>query len=212
MTAPYLGGCSIDRAEWLSARSLRVWFTTTHGSDLCYQVYAGRELAGWTEYTTDRNLTANVIPNNWPQHLTLLAVTPANRQTDYGSQLPLRPYNRAKLQWSASSYPSDAEFFDVTAGTEVGGLVDAANLLARIPFGADGDYEYITDPMPGTGIWNFEIAGRDNRPGGGNLGSGEAVSADLLSHPPDVTPNADGTRFSVSVSSQQFTIDYAVAG
>lgn len=200
MTAPYMGGFKITGAGWLSSHAIVVLISTSYSNLYAYQLYAGRTLIG-TAAPGDRRIVGQLKPSAWPQHLTVLAVLPANRIIDYGRSLPLRPYNKARFTFNTASWPSDSKLIELTAGTAVGGVVDLANIVARVPFDTDGEFEIFSPPMPGSGTWNFEIAGRDYRPPEGNRGTALAVAANLLAHPPDVVPQADNSRFSVSVAS-----------
>lgn len=208
MTAPYLGGFKIKAIGWLGPQSVIVVFSSSYGSSYLYQLYAGRTLIGVTRGTGDRSIIGSLSPSEWPQHLTLLAVAPENRLTDYGASLPLRPYNKVKLTFSTSSWPSDAKLIELSAGTAVGGAVDTTNVLKRVFYETDGTFTIYSTPMPGTGQWNFEIAGRDDKPPDGNRGTALAVSADVIAHPPDVVLQDDNTRFSVSIASGTATVTF----
>lgn len=210
--APYMGGFKITRVAWLGSQSISVVFTSTYGSSYVYQLYAGRTLIGVTSSATDRTVVGDLEPSLWPQHLTLLAVSPANRLVDYGLSLPLRPYNRVRFSFSTSSWPSDSKCIELSAGTAVGGAVDVSNVVERIFFDTDRDFEILSPPMPGSGQWNFEIAGRDNRPPSGNRGTALAVNANVLAHPPDVVPNDDNTRLAVSVAGGEATVTFTNPG
>lgn len=208
MTAPYLGGFSITAVGWLSSHAIIVVFASSYGRSYNYQLYAGRTLIGTTTSPGERKIVGSLKPSVWPQPLTLMAVAPAQRTTDYGASLPLRPYNKAKFVFSTSSWPDDAEFIELTGGTEPGGAVDTDTILERIPFDTDGEFEIFSPPMPGSGTWNFELAGRDNRPPEGNRGTALALQADLLAHPPDVQLNSDDSRLSVAVSGGTATVTF----
>lgn len=208
MTAPYLGGFSITSVGWLSSQAIAVAFSSSYGSRYQYQLYAGRSLIGVTRGTGQRVVIGELEPSDWPQHLTLLAVRPAFSLVDYGRRLPLRPYNKARITFSTASWPDDAKLIELSAGTVPGGAVDAGNILERIFFDHDGEFEIFSPAMPGSGQWNFEVAGRDNRQPDGNRGTALAVSADLLAHPPDVVLQPDNTRFSVAVAAGVATVTF----
>ena len=204
MTAPYAGGHQLLRAVWTGPRALRVTFSSTYGTTYHYQVYAGRTLAGVTKAPSERSIIAQVPPSLYPQPLQLLAVTAGNRNTDYGSPLPLRPYNKARLRFASSAW-TDAKYIDVTRGSTAGGAVSSANLVRRILFDTNRTYEVVTDPLPGSGTWNFEIVGKDAV---GNVGTELEQSVTVVAMPPDVTLNSSGNRLTVSVASQTATIGY----
>lgn len=205
-----LGGFKITKAQWVSPTAIRVSFSTSYGTAHQYQLYAGRELIGATLSTSERSVTGQLKPSAWPQHLTIVAVDPAERLTDYGATLPPRPFNRVKLTFSTSSWPADAEFIEVTGGTEPGGSVDPNNLLARVLYDTDREYEITTPPLAGSGVWNFSVAGRDNRPGGGNLGTAATAQATVTAHPPDVAL-VGGNRFSVAIEAGVATVSWSFA-
>ena len=208
MAAPYLGGFRITALGWLSGQSLAVAFSSTWGSRYQYQLYAGRSLIGTTKNTQQRIVVGELIPSEWPQHITLLAVLPGLSLVDYGRELPRRPYNKARITFSTAAWPDDAKLIELSAGSVPGGAVDPENVVERIFFDTDGDFEIFSPPMPGSGQWNFEVAGRDNRLNEGNRGTALAVSAQLLAHPPDVVLQSDNTRFAVAVAGGQATVTF----
>ncbi|MBW3538763.1 MAG: hypothetical protein KY476_00685 [Planctomycetes bacterium] len=216
MAAPYLGGLRITKAQWVGTHDLLVRFSSTYVASYHYQLYAGRTRVAVTTNPNDRTLLATLKPSVWPQHLWLLAVALAERLTDYGSALPLRPYNVAELTFSTSTWPADSEFIDITAGTVPGGAVDPANLLERILFDTTRQYSIRVDPRGPSGTWNFKPTGRDNRPPAiagdepGNLGTALAFSQELLTHPQDVVLDDDGHRFGVSVAGGTATLTYTL--
>lgn len=205
MPAPYLGGLRITAAAWLGPATLRVAYAS-EWAGLCHQLYAGRRLVGVSASTTARAIAAPFAAGAAPEHLAIAAVAPADRLVDFGPRLPRRPYARVRLAFEASGFPADAKFLDVTAGTAAGGAVDPANLIARELYDADGAYEVLTEPMPGSGAWNFEVRGRDGRPPDGNLGDPLALSAAVLVYPPDVALRPDGTRLDAAAAAGTLTV------
>ena len=204
----HLGGLAITRAEWLGTTALRVEFSTVDTGQL-FQLYAGRKRIGVTSDVSERAVIGQLQPSLYPQHLTLVAVDPADKETDYGDELPKRPYNCVRLTFTISGWPSDAAFVDVVGSTEPGGAVDQDNLLVRQPYDTDRVYTATTPALPGSGDWDFEVTGRDNRPSGGNEGPALELSANILAHPPDVALNeSDGSRLSVSVAGGVATIGF----
>ena len=210
MTAPYLGGIQISGMEWLASHSLLVRFRSTYGTTYLYQVYAGRTLLGATHNPASRSIVVNLLPTEYPQAIYLLAVETDQRLTDYGPELPIRPFNRVRLTFTASAWPADAKFIDITAGTVPGGAVDDDNLLERLLYDADREYEVTTDPFGPTGTWNFEVVGRDDTEPDGNAGTPLALSQAILTHPQDVQLDADGHRFSLSVAAGTATASYTL--
>jgi len=209
MSGPFSGGHRITGISVEGPFALRVRFSTTY-TDKCHQVYIGRQLAGHTDSVSDTEIICSYVPSDWPEHgPQLLAVEPAYKLTDYGSLLPPRPYNSVKLTWTTSGWSPDTRFCEVTSGTEPAGAVDLENVLQRVLFDADRAYEFITDPLSGTGSWLFEIAGRDATLPGGNRGTAASIATSIYAHPPDVDFAADGyNRFEMAVAAGELTVTF----
>lgn len=205
-----LGGMQISPpVRWVSSTAIAVRFTSTYGATRFHQLYAGRQLIGVTSSRSSRRIIGQLKPSTYPQPLQLAAVDPADRLTDFGSTLPRsRAYNRVRMQIATSSYPADAKFIDVTAGTEPGGAVDSSNRIGRILFDTDRTYVFITEPLGPGGTWNFEAAGVDDKLLNGNTGAALALSQAIETAPPDVGTASDGNRLTVSIASQQATIGF----
>lgn len=199
MTAPYLGGIGITQLVGMDTGQLLVEFESVYGGEYLYQFYLGRMLAGVTTSPYARSLMVEDLASVWPEHATLLAVDPAEALTDYGGQLPTRPYNRVKLSIDTTGMESGTRFVEVTGGTEPGGAVDPTNVLEREIFRGPGVFSIITDPLAGSGEWSFEIAGRDATVPDGNRGEALELTANITAHPPDVEGDEEG-RFSYSVA------------
>jgi len=202
-----LGGFAITSLAWLAGQSLLVRFTSTY-TDRFHQLYAGRTLVGVSGSVAARNVTGVLAPSHYPEPLQLVAVTAADRLTDFGSTLPPRPYNRVKLGWTTAGW-TDAVSIELAAGDAPGGSVDLANILAREPFDENRDYEFLTDPLPGSGTWHFAIAGRDGTEPLGNRGTELDISAVIDAHPPDVALHGDGTRLTAAVAAGVLTVGFA---
>jgi len=187
-----------------------VGFTSTYGETYHYQLYAGRLLVARTVSTTQRQLTAWLVPSEYPVHLTVVAVAVEDVDTDLGNSLPIRPYNRIEQTVACSSWPADANSLELRLGTTPGGAVDDSNVHARALWNGDGDYTLRSDPLGPSGEFNAEIVGVDNALAGGNVGSALAFSGTVLAYPPDVPLQSDGSRFSVSVDSQQATVTFEI--
>ena len=207
MSGPFLGGHAIVGVSTEGPFALRVRFTTTY-TDKCHQVYIGRTLAGQTESAGDREIICSYVPSDWPEHgPQLLAVDVASRFTDYGALLPPRPYNSVKLTWTTTGWSPNTRLCEIVASTEAGGAVDTDNVIQRVLFDTDREFEFVTDPLPGTGEWDFEIAGRDATLPDGNRGTAASVSADIYAHPPDVDFAADGyNRFELAAVGGALTV------
>lgn len=203
----YMGGLAIESLAWASTRALACRFRSNHTSRW-HHLYGGRSLIGSCA-PGQRLVIGQLVPARYPEHLTLLAVDLQDRTTDFGDDLPLRPYNRVRLRFTADGFPTDTEFLDITAGTVPGGAVDDGNRIGRLLFAGDRQYEFLTPPLEGTGEWNFEITARDNRPSSGNAGTAAAASQSVLAHPPDV-PLSSRNRLSVAVAGGFATITATV--
>ena len=204
---PFLGGLRMLDAAYTSPTAIRVTFSTTY-TDQLYQLYAGRLLIGSTGDLSERAITGQLVPSLYPQHLTIVAVDPAERFTDYGDDLPKRPYNRVRLRFTTSGSPSDIEFLDVVGATVPDGAVDPDNLIERVLFDIDRQYEVLTPALPGTGNWAFEVFARDDKPADGNAGASLALDTDVLAYPPDVELAGDGTRFSVVIEAGELVASF----
>ena len=208
MSAPYLGGTRFIFIGWFGPSAIRVDFESIYGSAYHYQLYAGRTLIGQTYSPSERFISAPLIPTDWPQWLQLVTVDPAERLTDYGSSLPDRPYNKAEISVTTSSWPSDSKVIEVSSGTVPGGAVDTANIVARQNWRTDTTYAMTTTPCGPSGSWNFQVAGRDDKPIDGNRGTALALSATLLTQPRDYALTAEGARFDVSATAGTATVSF----
>lgn len=208
---PFSGGHLITGVSWEGPFALLVRFSTTY-SDMLHQFYVGRSLVGWTERADERSLICNVQDSLWPEHYQLLAVDPAERDTDYGALLPPRPYNRVKLAFPIVG-GGDTESIEITGSPAPGDPVDNDTILERILYDTDRDYEAITDPLPGSGDYDFEIAKVDFCKPDGNRGDPLAITAaGILAHPPDVEYAADGyNRFTVETDATDVTVSFTEA-
>lgn len=207
---PLLGGCHITSLSWAGPSALRVRFTSTHSFH--HQLYAGRKLLGETVHPDQREIIGSVKPSHWPQFLWLVALQTGELGQDFGASLPPRPYNVVRIQFDAESWPSDADVIEVTSSPLPDEEVDENNVIARLLYRGDRSYSIETPPLPGSGAYAFEIAGRDNRPGGGNLGTVAEAEIDLLAHPPDVAKQSSGKRFELDVDAGAGTLTVTLPG
>ena len=205
--AARLGGTRITNLAWASDRALRVEFTSIF-TDRLHQVYAGRSLLRVTDSFDERAIVVQLMPTKWPQEIQIVAVEPSDRLTDFGSSLPDRAYNKAKLRATPSGW-TDAKYLEVSAGTEPGGAVDTENVLERVIYDSEREYVYVTPVMEGSGEWNFEVAGIDGTLPEGNRGDALEVSATLLSQPPGPALLDDGSRLEVAVAAGVATVEFS---
>lgn len=209
MPAPFLGGMRITFTSWVSASSVRVDFTSTYDSQYLYQLYAGRSLIGTTTSTLERRIIAPLSWSLWPQVLALVAVEPSDVTTDYGSTLPPRPYNKAIVTVTTSSWPTDSRLVAIAWADTPGGAVNYANEV-RTLYDTDRAYTLTSLPIGPSGEYNFAVYGIDDKPLDGNRGSVTSLTADLLTMPPDLVAT-DGARFTATATSGTATITYEYA-
>ncbi len=209
--APFTHGMEITSAELLSNSSLIVRFTSAYDDAYLYQLYVGRTLVGVSNGVLDRNVIGIFFPSEYPETIQLLAVDPSDRTTDFGDDLPDRPYNRVKITYNTASMTIDTEWIEVSSGTEPEGAVNVANVIASDFYRGTGTFGIITDPLGPGGEWNFEIAGRDGTAPDGNRGTALELSATIKAHPPDVIADENGDRFSVAANAGTLTIGFALA-
>lgn len=191
MSGPFLGGHAVTWASWEGPFALLVKFSTTY-TDKCHQVYFGRSLVGYTENVDQRQIMCHCAPSEWPEHgPQMVAVEPEQRATDYGSLLPPRPYNAVKMSCTTVDWAPGTKYLEIVAGNAAGEAVDTDNVLANVLIDTDREYEFITLPLPGSGVWSFEAAGRGETRPDGNRGTPAALSVHVDAHPPDVDYTAD---------------------
>lgn len=204
-----LGGFTITAMGWLGPRAVFVDLATTYTNRL-YQLYAGKTLIGVTSAATETRVIGQLDPSKSPQPILLLAVLPADRLTDFGQQLPPRPWNRFDLTWPGAGQPADTKEFIITAGTTVGGAVDDSNEIARLPFnGAALDYELKTPSVNPGGVWNYGVRPIDSTLPNGNAGTRADVGLTAFIHPPDIAQNGGGQRLSAVVAAGIAVVSFA---
>lgn len=209
MAAPYLGGFRITSASWASASSIRVDFESTYDNQYLYQLYAGRSLIGATTSTLERRIIAPLSWSLWPQVLAIVAIEPSTAGTNYGANLPERPYNKVIATVTTSSWPSDSRLVAIAWGDTPDGAVDYANEV-RTLYDTDRAYVLTSNPIGPSGEYNFAAYGYDDKPDDGNRGSTTTFTADLLTMPPDLVAT-DGVRFTATATSGTATITYDYA-
>lgn len=204
----YLGGQTIVKAGWASARAVAIEFVSQYTSGWQWQLYAGRQRIGVTDAATDRRIVGQLIVDDVPAPLTLIRVRDDQRLTDFGPQLPSVPWHRFELLWSATSFPADTARFVLTASTAPGEPPDADNILAEPPFAGDGAYGYRLPPLPRSGAWTYRVTPYDDARPLGNPGTPAEVTVQAAVPPPDVTMFDDGRRFSVNVDEGELMVSF----
>lgn len=202
-----MGGLKITDMRWVGPHTLQVKIATNLFNRF-FQLYAGRRLVGVTESTTARRILGQVMPTRISAPMTVLAVTPDDRLTDFGPQLPPRPWNRYRLDWSAASYPPDSRFFDLTSSPAAGEEVDEETVLARIEYFGDISYRFDLPELTEGGLWKYRLTPRDDALPQGNAGTSATVEIAALVYPADLVLDEDGNRFAVEVESGSLTASF----
>ncbi|QDT84573.1 hypothetical protein MalM14_22330 [Gimesia chilikensis] len=207
-----LDGVWIKSIGWAGRRSLAVEFGTIY-TDRVHQLYAGRCLIGHTRQLAERRILCQYNPTTGtPATLMLAAVSDGEGAVDYGDKFGRLPANRYVLSWTASSYPADADHFEITGSTEPGGEVDPENVLERLHFTGNGAYTWETPYLDGSGYHKFKITPRDQCEPDGNAGTATEVTVYSLLPPDDVAFREDGSRFLLTEDSGEVTIDFSYGG
>jgi hypothetical protein len=161
-----------------------------------------------TDLLSDREISVVCEQQEVPEEITLLAVDPAEQFTDYGEDLPPRPYARVKLSITTTGWATSTRYIEITAGTEPSGAVDTGNVLVLTPFTGNGTYAILTPPFNECGTWNLEAAGRDGTIPDGNRGTALALSEDLIVYPGDVVATEFGPRLTATVAGSTLTATF----
>lgn len=209
-TPPFTHGTEITGVYAIGASTIQVTFESVYEDLYLYQLYVGRTLVGVTDGPLDRQVIGAWWPSLYPEMIQILAIDPSDRNTDFGDDLPDRPYNRVKITYTTTGMPADTELIEIAAGTEPGGAVDETNLVASEFFPGSGTFTSITDPLGPGGEWNFEVAGRDGTAPDGNRGTPLELAVTIKAIPPDLVADENGDRFTVTADTGVLTLDYAL--
>lgn len=203
----YLGGFDITNIRWGGTHAIIVTVSTDY-TDRYFQLYAGRRLIGITNAPAERDVIGQLARAHCPHPLTVVMVSGEDRLTDFGAQLPKRPFNQFHVSWTAETYPADATWFEITACTEADGAIDPTNVITRIAYIGDGDYEFTLPPINAPGTWSYRITPRDDAVTEGNATEYTDISADALPYPPDVA-TVDGQRLTATIDAGVLTVTFA---
>lgn len=206
MTA-FLGGFEITAVRRVGLAAVRVDVATDYTNRL-FQLYAGRKLIGVSSTAGVTFVVGQLQLAHCPHALTVVMVTDADRLTDFGSQLPPRPFNQFQISWQADSFPADAKWFELAAATAVDGEVDPDNIIARVAYLGDGDYQFTLPPVDEPGAWQYRITPRDDAFPAGNAGTPVTIEKEIYPYPPDVAVDAAGTRLTASVDDGVLTVSF----
>lgn len=197
------GQIKLTSLRWVGPAAIRVQFHSLHESAR-HQVYAGRRLLGETEDIDQREIVVQYRSAS-PEMFQVIAVDGDDRGIDHGSKLPRRPYSAVRLAVDTTGWPADTAFIDVFRSPLPGDEVDLTRHVARQLYEGEKTYQIELDPLPRTGTYEIEIAGRDNRPGGGNVGSPTTLSVPVIAFPHDVL-TVSGKRLSVTTEESQTVV------
>lgn len=198
------GGHRITSIAYISATAVRVRFTSSLTGKL-YQLYIGRRRVAVTEGEGQREIVAQYSATRYPEVFSLVAVDHADKLTDYGDSLPKRAYIRARVTFNTTGWSSDADLIKLFRSDAPGGAVNITTPRKTILYAGEKTYTMETDPLQGSGTWNIEVAGYDNRPNGGNKGTVGTGSVTVIATPPDLEQSS-GERFSISMDTGTATI------
>lgn len=208
----YTGGIKIDpsRLHWSAPTTLVVPFTSVHM--LRHQLYAGARLLSETRSGADRQFAVSYQPSRYPEFLQIVALSTSEPGGDRSADLPPRPRNRVRVTftntgggWSGDPHEVDVRIFELFLAQEPGGEIDAETAVAAVVAEGVRTYELLGPPVGPSGTWPLIVRGRDTREEGGNPGSEEAGSAEILAVPPDFE-----TEFGVTVSGGLATFNVTV--
>ncbi len=180
----HLGALQILSFRWQTATAIAVEFESGH-TDSHYQLYAGRRLLAETVHPEQRELIAQYPFERWQEYWRVVAVDGLDVGVDHGSKFPPRPESVARIQFSTVGWAADADLIDIHASTAPGGAVDPNNRIGRILYEGEKSYVFDAPPRGPSGVWSFDVQGRDDKPKGGNAGTADSGSVTLLSIPPD---------------------------
>jgi hypothetical protein len=189
---------------WSGPQQLRATFATPL-IGFFHQLYVGRRLVAETAAEETRSLTFQLEEFDIPEELAVVAIEDSERGVDFGATLPPRPYSRVMLSFDTTGWPADTRWVDVYAGTEPEAAIDEDNRLARLNFEAEGPAEVLTPPLR-SGLWNFRIQGRDDKPVGGNAGTPVDLQARTLAYPSDL---AGDPSFAVTASAGELSLSWS---
>ena len=204
----YLGGMTIQYAGWINPTTVYIDFVSQYTTDWLWQLYCNRSLVGCTRSPSERRMVGQLVASVLPAPLTLVRVDAANILTDYSAFLPVEAWNRFKVDWVTAGMSADTDHFDIVESDAPGGSIDLTNVIAKVPFGVDGAYSFELPPFEANGAWAVGIVPRDNALPLGNAGTPATLTANVLTPPPDVAFNADGSRFVAAIAAGVLTVSF----
>lgn len=202
MSGPHLGGSMITKTEWLGPNALQVTFRAEGYSTHHFQCYVGKRLAAFTSSPSARSLVVDVPYSKRATPLTMMAVEPAQRGTDYSSHLEWKPWNFYCINWNAPDpLPADIDRYEVVMSTVAGGAYDTSNVIGVVPHETGRTaYSFSLPAIESTGDWQVAVIPRDNTKPSGNAGTAQSSTIAAVVYPLDLALDSEGRRFTVTVS------------
>lgn len=202
MPGPYTGGMTITATEYRGPNALAITFRADGHTTELVQCYVGKRLAATTRNTSDREIIVDIQATTRAIPLTLLAVDPAQAQIDYSSQLEWKPWNLYCITFtSPDPLPDDIDRYEIAMSTTAGAAYDSANIVGVVPHVAGRtQYTFRLPDIETDGDWEVAVIPRDNAKPSGNAGTADASTIAAIVYPLDLEPDADGKRFTITVS------------
>lgn len=207
----FLGGMTVVAVGWVNPMVAYVDFVSQYDDGWLWQLYSNRTLVGATRIPSERRVFGQIAASVLPSPLTLVRVDQASVLVDYGPDLPDPPWlpsNSYRMNWATSGMSADTDHFDVIRSDAAGESIDTSNVLARVPFVVDGSYTFDLPPFDANGGWAVGIVPRDDAYPLGNPGTTVQDTVTILTAPPDVQIQEDGSRFSVAVAGGVLTASF----
>ena len=200
----------ITSSVWLASQALQVQFASAH-ADRFHQLYLGRTLIGVTSTPVQRIVSGHVVPTASPSPLQVVSVTADDLTTDFGEQLPERPYNRFRLEWDAAGLDADTERFGVWVPTAFAASPDKLHLCVESH--GDGHYAADVPAVDQSGDWTYAVQPIDDAAGDdpiaeGNYGQATEITVRAKVYPPNLVSNPDRTQFTQTAQNGTLTIEW----
>ena len=119
------------------------------------------------------------------------------------------------VQLTEGTTYKDQIFACTSNGSVVGtapGESPATFRVARVPFLGNTDYRFLLPPLTAGGAWEYAVVPRDGSLPEGNAGTPATVTIDAAVYPPDLTRQADGSRFSIAVDAGDLVLGFTPGG
>jgi len=207
----FLGGMTIVGVGWVNPQVAYVDFVSQFDDGWLWQLYCNRTLVGSTKIPTERRIYGQIPITPLPSPITLVRVDQDSALVNYGPDLPHPPWlpcNSYSINWTTAGMPADTDHFDVIESSVPGDPIDLTNVKARVPFIVDGAYSFDLPPFETIGDWAVGIVPRDDAYPLGNPGATVQDTIHVMTPPPDVKFNDDGSRLSVAIAGGVLTASF----